>query len=184
MAEDELPVPRISIREFEPEDLGQVQQIFRDGMMFYVDPADEVYYKFLEGYVESSLVGDLADIRGEYFNRGGGFWVATASQDGKSDIVVGIVALEKHADGRGEVRRVSTRAQYRRFGVGRILMAHVEQWAQSHGFDNVFLSTGTIMTHAQKFYDSLGYVATGTFVFCKEPHYVQIIYVKQLKRSH
>lgn len=37
------------------------------------------------------------------------------------------------------------------------------------------------MTHVQKFYDSLGYVVTDTLVVCEKPHYVHIVYLKQLE---
>jgi len=47
-------------------------------------------------------------------------------------------------------------------GVGAFLMQQIEHWAKEHGADRVTLTSGNYRPEAHKFYDAIGYSATGT----------------------
>jgi len=61
---------------------------------------------------------------------------------GAPEAYVGELVVAEEAEGRG---------------VGRALMAAVENWARAHGLDRVSLDTGAANTAARNFYDALGY---------------------------
>jgi|RhiMetdeSRZDD1v2_1073273.scaffolds.fasta_scaffold49735_2 GNAT superfamily N-acetyltransferase len=49
----------------------------------------------------------------------------------------------------------------RRHGVGRILMEHMESWCRGRGVHSVILTSGNHRVDAHKFYQRIGYTATG-----------------------
>jgi GNAT superfamily N-acetyltransferase len=134
--------------------------------------------EFWEGYVQQSIHDDLADIGGVYMKPGGNFWVATIE-----DKIVGMVGLEAKPNQEGELRRMSVNHEYRRYGIGRLLIAHLEAWAAANGFTKVWLSTGGVMTQARKFYLSLGYDHTKTEVYSQDPYFEAMFYAKTVAPS-
>ncbi|GAB9469995.1 N-acetyltransferase cml2 [Globisporangium polare] len=169
----------IAICQFVPDDHAAVLALFQEGMLAYADHSAN------EGslaYIQRSMETDLADIPGAFIHPGGNFWVAIATdrETGKTE-VVGMVALEKKAnDGDGELRRMSVKKEFRRFGVGKLLVAELERWAKTNGFNRVTLSTGQVMLAAQKFYLAAGFTQTETIVVCEEPYYADVRFVKRL----
>ncbi|MEY4918799.1 MAG: hypothetical protein RL616_2712, partial [Verrucomicrobiota bacterium] len=63
-----------------------------------------------------------------------------------------MVALEKKENDDGELRRMSVKKEFRRYGVGKLLVTELEQWAKANGYKTVSLSTGQMVVVAQKFY--------------------------------
>lgn len=167
-------VPEVQIRQFETRDLKAVEELFSSGMLFYAASYPDLY-AIWEGYVNESLNDDISKIDDVYITPGGNFWVAIIE-----DKVVGMVALEKKPDGEGELRRMSVNAEYRRYGLGRKLVAHLEDWAKTSGYKRVWLSTGAIMTNACKFYPSIGYEHTRTEVFSQDPYFEAFYFAKDL----
>lgn len=168
----------VQIRQFEHEDLPAVIQLFKDGMMSYEEHMQ--HSELMTQYLEQSVNGDLGDIVGTYIKPGGNFWVAIVTESGRKPVVAGIVALEAKPDRDGELRRMSVKAEYRRDGIGRMLVAHLERWAREHGFATVSLSTGGVMRKAQRFYLSVGFRHTKTIVVSEEPRFEALCFVKQL----
>uniref|UniRef100_K3XAQ1 N-acetyltransferase domain-containing protein n=1 Tax=Globisporangium ultimum (strain ATCC 200006 / CBS 805.95 / DAOM BR144) TaxID=431595 RepID=K3XAQ1_GLOUD len=152
---------RVRVRQYSREDYAAVTKLFVQGMCSY--PAHEDAYNLQ--YINECLSADLADIEGTYLHAGGNFWVAVLDEeDGSGDCgeVAGMVALEKKTDTEGELRRMSVSAKYKRIGIGRLLVAHLETWAKKNGFTTVILNTGTVMPEACVFYKSVGYTETHT----------------------
>jgi GNAT superfamily N-acetyltransferase len=56
---------------------------------------------------------------------------------------------------------VSVRSDWRRRGIGRALIEHLERWAADHGADEVMLEVSTANPDAIRLYRSMGYVDTG-----------------------
>ncbi|GAB9470006.1 N-acetyltransferase cml2 [Globisporangium polare] len=164
----------VHIRQFEPRDLKAVEELFSSGMLYYATFYPDLY-SIWEGYVNESIQDDIARIDEVYIAPGGNFFVATIE-----DKVVGMVALEKKPDGEGELRRMSVNAEYRRFGLGRKLVAHLETWAKSSSYKRVWLSTGANMTNAVKFYPSIGYEHYDTKVFSQDPYFEAYYFGKDL----
>lgn len=173
--------PAIAIRQYRPEDLEAVLAIFLTGTSHYVDKS-RADYSVWQKIIDSSLKTDLADIAAAYTSGGGNFWVATARHSNEKEEVVGMVGLQVCADASGsvELRRMSVKPEYRRYGVGRLLVAHLEKWAQTQAFARVVLSTGASMTQAQKFYQSLLYTHTKTTVLSHEPLFELVHFAKQI----
>lgn len=172
------PVPtatatdEVHIRQFEPRDLKAVEELFASGMLYYAAFYPDFYYIW-EGYVKESINDDIARIDEVYIKPGGNFFVATI--DGK---VVGMVALEKKPNDEGELRRMSVNAEYRRHGLGRKIVTHLETWAKTSGYKRVWLSTSANQTNASKFYPSIGYEHYKTEVF-SEDLYFEVLYFRK-----
>lgn len=181
--------PRIAIREYRPADHAQVVALFREGMLFYTPDASHPQHQVWVDYVADSLKADLADIPGHYMRGdGSNFFVATATStttnDGdEQEEIVGTLGLEHKSDHEGvaELRRVSVKASFRRFGIGRLLMAHVTQWAKSeHKYTKLILVNAATQYLAHKFYHSLGYTLMRTSVFCHEPYFELTHFEKEI----
>lgn len=174
--------PSIAIRQYRPEDLEAVLAIFVTGAKLYADESRADYPVWLE-LIDSGLKTDLADVVAAYMSGGGNFWVATARHSHEKDEeVIGMVGLQVCADASGsaELRRMSVKPEYRRYGVGRLLVAHLERWAQAQAFASVVLSTGATMLQAQRFYQSLLYTQTKTTVYSQAPLFELVHFTKQL----
>lgn len=177
------PPPTISIRQFRNEDLSQVLVLFQDGLLSYTHEHDPLYKVWVD-YIASSLKTDLADILGHYVARGGNFWVATAqSSDCKrpeAEVIVGTLAIQRHSEDIGELRRVSVREDHRRFGIGRQLFLHAQQWTRGSGYKQLMLSCSVKQVQAHKFYEAYGFQYIRTSVMCVEPLFENVHYEKQL----
>jgi ribosomal protein S18 acetylase RimI-like enzyme len=160
------------VRAFRPEDLEQVAAIFVDGSLGYPELRDSVGYA---EYIQLSLDSDLRDVHGTYVSTGGNFWVATPVDD--SSHVVGMVGLERKSEHEAELRRLSVKTEFQRFGIARLLVSALEQCARVEGFRLVRLTTGLVMDKAQAFYTAAGYTRgelsefpRGYFFFQFEKH--------------
>jgi ribosomal protein S18 acetylase RimI-like enzyme len=170
----------VCIRQFHNDDLPEVAAIFEYGMMLYSknDPASRQHWA---DYVRKSLNTDLADVQGTYMATGGNFWVATIEDSDGESKVAGMIAVEPKGNGDGEVRRVSVHPGYQRMGIGRSLMTHLVQWATTHGFKTLSLSsTYTDKTSAIAFYASFGFKMNGSFGFWEDPTHKMFSMVKTL----
>lgn len=154
----------VCVRQFQHGDAAAIAELFAEGMNSY--PAHQNEYN--AAYVASCLRADLADIDAAYMATGGNFFVATMSVvpqavqgDDDEQVVVGMVGLERLPSTSGEVvgelRRLSVRADCKRFGIGRLLVARLERWAKASGFTRIDLSTGVVMREANTFYAKVGY---------------------------
>eukprot|EP00644_Phytophthora_capsici_P008709 jgi/Phyca11/16560/fgenesh1_pg.PHYCAscaffold_20_\ len=132
-----------------------------------------------DAYLQESIRTDLSDIVGTYITAGGNFWVATLKTDPTQ--VLGMVGLERKDNQEGELRRLSVKDTHRRFGVGRILVAALEQWAKDTGFTKVWLTTGGVMDKARAFYPSVGYKQTEIIQVSEDPPFEVYKFEKHLK---
>lgn len=176
-----VAIAKIQLRQFQPTDLSQVHRIFVEGMEAYPDHNQRPEES--QEYIEYSLNSDLADIHAVYMQAGGNFLVATSAAEEEVSDIVGIVGLERISDVEGELRRLAIRSDYRRCGLGRLLVSHLEQWAQANKFCRVTLNTGVVMTEARRFYESLGYKETHRSieqVGATDPHYELVHFLKDV----
>ena len=80
--------------------------------------------------------------------------------------VVGLVAahvgqgLESN-EPHGRIIGLVVDSHWRGRGVGTMLMEHVERWCRDRGAHNVILTSGNQRVGAHKFYQRIGYTATG-----------------------
>ncbi|KAF1331439.1 N-acetyltransferase cml2, partial [Globisporangium splendens] len=170
--------PAITIRQFRDEDLPSVIEIFTDG---FPPATSEEENQMVAEYVQSSIESDLGNIASTYIAPGGNFWVATlVDESDGNEKVVGMVALEKKLDGDGELRRMSVKKEYRRYGVGKQLVGHLEQWAKQSGYTSVSLATGEVIKVAQAFYKRMGFEQKHTQLLSEKPRLAIIHFFKQL----
>jgi len=66
-------------------------------------------------------------------------------------------------DGFAEVKRMFTRAEWRRAGVARALLRHLEAEAQSGGYSTLRLETGCYQAAAMAFYEREGFLPCPAF---------------------
>jgi GNAT superfamily N-acetyltransferase len=90
-------------------------------------------------------------------------------------------------DGFAEVKRMYTRDSARRRGVGKALLARLEQEAREAGLPLLRLETGTYQTEAIGLYERLGFRRCGAFghYAALPPHRIEtsIFYEKDLGRT-
>ena len=98
---------------------------------------------------------DLADIPARFLRAGGDFLVAELAGH-----VVGMGGIRPTAGSRVEVKRIRVHPATRRQGVGRALMAALEQRARGLGMREIHLDTAD-QPDALAFYRSLGYEEVG-----------------------
>lgn len=155
MGNSDRPQPAY-IRQFTSADATAATELFTEGMCSYEAHQDAYNLQ----YIASCLQADLADVQASYIATGGNFWVATIPAEPNSDdseLVVGMVGIELTADGDAELRRLSVKCEYQSYGIGRLLVNHLENWARANGIKSVSLSTGTVMPEAIAFYTKCGY---------------------------
>ncbi|OWZ04098.1 N-acetyltransferase-like protein [Phytophthora megakarya] len=117
-------------------------------------------------FIDDSLKTDLIDIERTYLVPGGNYWVATPQDE--PSLVIGMVGLEVKPNNEGELRRMSVKNSHRRYGVGRLLLSALEQWAMKQQFRKIWLTTGSVMQKARDFYVSVGYVETDAYLIREE----------------
>jgi putative acetyltransferase len=106
-----------------------------------------------ETYVALALREEIDRIPGYYdAAHGGSFWVAV-----HGTAIAGMVGLEAGAPGVLELRRMYVDPQYRRRGLGAVLLSHAETVAVRQGAMKLVLSTSEIQTAAISLYRSAGY---------------------------
>jgi [ribosomal protein S18]-alanine N-acetyltransferase len=82
--------------------------------------------------------------------------------------VAGFIVAQRHPRGMGHVVTIDTAAEFRRSGVGTLLMNAAEEKLIAGGCDAVFLETAVDNAAAIKFYKRLGYFVVKTL-----PRYYQ-----------
>jgi ribosomal protein S18 acetylase RimI-like enzyme len=125
------PATPYLIRSFRREDLPACTQLYREGL--------------LGGKIAENDTGlDIDDIEQAYMNTPGShFWVAEASSDGNGGAreIVGMIGVQHHEDGVGEIRRLRVRNDWRRRGIGSALIETALKFCQDHGYLKITLDT-------------------------------------------
>lgn len=137
------------VRTFVPADALRVRELFADGIMeFALVVEDEA-----RRYVEHSLADDLADIPAHYLDRPRNhFWVVGTGVD-----VLGMVGVQERSEDEAELRRMSVSSAARRQGIGRKLLATVDEFCRWKGYRRISLSTVTMLQPAMAMYANNGY---------------------------
>jgi ribosomal protein S18 acetylase RimI-like enzyme len=81
------------------------------------------------------------------------------AEDGARGIC-GLIVLEP-GDDHLLIENVAVDPDHQRAGIGRALLAHAEEFALGHGFDELRLYTNVAMVENQRLYRGLGYHETG-----------------------
>ncbi|KAG1686277.1 hypothetical protein DVH05_006719 [Phytophthora capsici] len=172
--------PTIEVHQYRPEDHATVAKILIEGMM--AEDPDPKYHYLWHEVVSKDLTNEFADIESSHMAPGGNFWVATATQEGPSQ-VVSIIGLMRVSNDVGQVRRVFVDPKFHRMGVGRKMMMELESWAKQHGIKSLFLLANAKSPKSQAFYASLGYTKVDENEYLwKEQQYFRVVkFIKQLQ---
>lgn len=124
MMPDGEPKTSTIIRVFEPRDLAACQKLYVEGL--------------LGGSIAENDTGlDIDDIQSAYIQSPGScFWVAEENGE-----VVGMVGVQQHDTGVGEIRRLRVRQDCRRRGIGRNLVEHAIEFCTEHHYLKITLDT-------------------------------------------
>ena len=114
----------ISIRDFRSQDLPACRKLYVEGL--------------IAGKLAENDTGfDIDDIEWAYMKPPGNhFWVAEVGGD-----VVGMIGVQAHEAGCGEIRRLRVRSDHRRKGVGSALVEAALHFCQERGYIKIELDT-------------------------------------------
>lgn len=143
----------LSIRTFRPADAGAVRLLFAQSLMDFAGNDTQA----VESYVESSLADDLSDISSHYLRSPGDhFWVVEI--DGQ---IKGMVGIQRRDDTEAELRRMSVASDARRQGIGWALLETTESFCREQEYQQIRLTTVTLLKPAIAMYIRFGYRLTG-----------------------
>jgi ribosomal protein S18 acetylase RimI-like enzyme len=122
MSDGDVPV---NIRSFTPADQSACNRLYREGL--------------IGGSLSKNDTGaDLDDIQACYMRPGNHFWVAEAPG---SREIVGMIGVQHHDEGSGEIRRLRVADRYQRRGIGSALVETAIRFCEEHGHLKVTLDT-------------------------------------------
>lgn len=115
----------VTIRPWEPRDAEVCRVLFRDG--------------HIGGFVAENDTGaDVEDIDRAYMQvHGNHFWVA----ENQAGEVVGMIGVQHHDAGVGEIRRLRVRQDHRRRGIGTKLLEVAIRFCNDNGHLKIMLDT-------------------------------------------
>ncbi len=116
----------VTIRPFRPDDQGPCRLLYRDGMLGGHLPAG------------NDTGFDIDDITAAYTGRPGSCFLVAENGAGE---VVGMIGVQHHDAGTGEVRRLRVRADSQRRGIGSKLLEAALLFCQEHNYLKVTLDT-------------------------------------------
>ena len=113
------------VREFRKEDLPACRKLYVEGL--------------IGGKLAENDTGmDIDDIEWAYMKpEGNCFWVA----ENAAGEVVGMVGVQAHEQGCGEIRRLRVRSDHRRKGIGSALVERALRFCQERGYLKIQLDT-------------------------------------------
>ena len=119
------PEPTFTIRSFRPEDHAACQALYREGL--------------IGGKIAENDTGsDLDDIDRCYMKSPGNhLWIAE-SPEGQ---IVGMIGVQHHDEGVGEIRRLRVHTDFRRRGIGTMLVEAALRFCQQSHYLKVTLDT-------------------------------------------
>lgn len=129
----------------------KIQQI----TVAFQDEARAVVLKGLEerfGFIDPSYNPDLKDIVNTYSQEKTMFFICVYNQE-----VISTGAVSYEAPGIGRIERMSVLKKYRRSGIAKTMLQHLESWAQQQGYERLVLETNKGWTSAIEFYKKQQY---------------------------
>lgn len=149
----------ITIREYQPTDQPTLIKLYEDFQDYLVamDPIKRI--RRLPSYGKHTLQTTLLDVQ----NKNGVFYIAL-DRDQIIGFIVAVVLKQEEAElyecipsTIGRVTDLFIIADFRKQGIGKMLMKKAEQHCKKNGCDVVYIEIFEPNTHAHNFYQSLGY---------------------------
>ena len=121
MSDGDVPV---QIRSFRPGDQVACTRLYREGLIG-------------GALAENDTCVDLDDIHTVYMRPGNHFWVA----EGPGGEVIGMIGVQHHEEGSGEIRRLRVAEAFRRRGIGSALVETAVRFCEERNYLKVTLDT-------------------------------------------
>jgi phosphinothricin acetyltransferase len=133
--------PTWKIRDFQPADLPTCRKLYVDGL--------------LGGKLAENDTGlDIDDIESAYMETDGNhFWVAADA----SDQPVGMIGVQHHDQGVGQIRRLRVDQNHRRRGIGSALLETAIKFCRDNQYLKVLLESFTERAAALELFRKLGF---------------------------
>ncbi|MDB5289996.1 MAG: hypothetical protein JWL69_1237 [Phycisphaerales bacterium] len=121
----ETPTEPASIRSYRATDACACKRLYQEGL--------------IGGKIADNDTGwDIEDIESAYMKPPGGhFWVAVAP----AELVVGMIGVQHHDEGVGEIRRLRVAATHRRRGIGSRLVETALRFCRDQQYLKITLDT-------------------------------------------
>jgi ribosomal protein S18 acetylase RimI-like enzyme len=134
------------VREFHPADLPICRKLYVEGL--------------LGGKLAENDTGlDIDDIESVYMNtEGNHFWVAE-NLEGQ---IVGMIGVQHHDQGVGQVRRLRVAQDYRRRGIGKALLETAISFCRENQYLKVAMDTFAERVIVVEMFQKLGFAHGGT----------------------
>ena len=118
-------VEHVQIRSYASRDLPACQRLYRDGL--------------LGGKIAENDTGlDIDDIEQAYMSaKGSHFWVA----ENEKGEIVGMIGVQQHEPGTGEIRRLRVAVDQRRKGIGSMLVEQAVKFCNENAYLKLTLDT-------------------------------------------
>ena len=116
-------------------------------------------------YVERFGSPDESPIDAAHFRRPEGYFVV-AYEHG---VPAAMGGWRRHDDAEAEVKRMYVREGYRRRGLAKSVLRHIEDSARAHGFERLVLETGHVLPEAVALYRAAGYEDVPPFGYYSDP---------------
>ncbi len=115
----------VTVRPYENKDLSACRKLYKEGL--------------LGGKIAENDTGlDIDDIEQAYTTKpGSAFWVA----ENHVGHVVGMIGVQQHEPGVGEIRRLRVQVDHRRRGIGTMLVEEALKFCAENGYLKVALDT-------------------------------------------
>ena len=125
----------------------------------------ETAYRLVDEYNEAVgvvLRDSPESFQRHYFDTGSGLWLAERLAEGVAEMgprIAGCIALrplEQRAQA-GEIKRLYVRPEFRGSGAALALLVALEQYAEAHGYEWLYLDSKDDLKPALRFYKRHGY---------------------------
>jgi ribosomal protein S18 acetylase RimI-like enzyme len=136
--------PAVSLRPFTPADQAAARQLILSGLGEHF------------GYIDETKNPDVDDIKAHYLEQGHLFVVAESGA-----ALAGTGALITEAAEIGRIVRMSVARQYRRQGIGRMIVAHLIEMARQRGLRKILVETNLDWDDAIGLYKRCGFSEYG-----------------------
>jgi len=142
----DFQIDRIVVEPPTDDDVEALRALFETGL--------------LEGHVPPNDTGaDIENLQAAYFESDGAscFWVARFGGE-----VIGMVGVQRHSENVGEIRRLRVHPEYRRRGVGSLLMETAIAFCRNRSYLKVILDTRIEREPAIRLFEKFGFVHART----------------------
>lgn len=152
----------VHIRSFETRDHAACMVLYREGL--------------LGGKLAENDTGlDMDDIPAAYLTEPGNhFWIAELTEDanGSRGEIVGMIGVQHHEDGVGEIRRLRVSTKHRRRGIGSVLMETALKFCRDKNYLKVTLDSFMEREPAMKLFQKFHFQHSRT----REIHGKELMY--------